>query len=194
MTPEELLSFLRLAARLKGMPRHCRTTTGTEETVAAHAWRLALLAWLLQDEQPDVDMRRVMELALVHDLGEAVTGDIPTFLKTARDEEAESRAVEGLLAALPEESREELAGLFREMEALRTPEARLWKALDKLEALIQHNEADISTWLPLEYDLQLSYGQKETRFSPWLRALMEEVNEDSRRKIREAKEAKSPRG
>ena len=64
--------------------------------MAAHAWRLALLAWLLQDEQPDVDMRRVMELALVHDLGEAVTGDIPAFEKTDEDRAREGQALDQL--------------------------------------------------------------------------------------------------
>ena len=39
-----------------------------------------------------------------------------------------------------------------------TDEAKVYKSLDKLEALISHNESDITTWLPLEYSLQLSYG------------------------------------
>ncbi len=50
------------------------------------------------------------------------------------------------------------------MKERKTTEAKLYKALDKMEVVIQHNEADISTWLPLEYDLQLTYGEKETAF------------------------------
>ena len=65
---------MQLAERLKSVPRHCYTAEGERESVAAHAWRVALLALLLEKEQPDIDMRRVIELALVHDLGEAVTG------------------------------------------------------------------------------------------------------------------------
>ncbi len=59
------------------------------------------------------------------------------------------------------------------------------KALDKCEALLSHNEADISTWLPLEYELQLTYGQKESSYFPFTRELRRELEEDSRRKIAE---------
>ena len=51
------------------------------------------------------------------------------------------------------------------MKALATPEARLYKAVDKLEAVIQHNEADIATWLPLEYDLNIAYGADEVAWN-----------------------------
>lgn len=74
------------------------------------------------------------------------------------------------------------------MEALATPEARLYKALDKLEAVIQHNEADIATWLPLEYDLNIAYGADEVAWNGYLRRLKEAANEISRQKIAAAKE------
>ena len=54
-----------------------------------------------------------------------------------------------------------------------------------MEAVIQHNESDISTWLPLEYDLQLTYGTENVRFSPYMQALKETVNDVTRRKIAE---------
>ena len=68
--------------------------------------------------------------------------------------------------------------------ALETEEAKIYKALDKMEALIQHNEADISTWLPLEYDLQLTYGEKEVGFSDYMKQLREAVNQVSKEKIK----------
>ena len=74
------------------------------------------------------------------------------------------------------------------MKALATPEARLYKALDKLEAVIQHNEADIATWLPLEYDLNIAYGADEVAWNGYLRRLKEAANEISRQKIAAAKE------
>lgn len=70
------------------------------------------------------------------------------------------------------------------MAALETEEAKIYKALDKMEALIQHNEADISTWLPLEYDLQLTYGEKEVGFSDYMKQLREAVNQVSKEKIK----------
>ena len=77
---------------------------------------------------------------------------------------------------------EVLPALFHEMDEQSTVEAKLYKALDKLEALIQHNEADLSTWLPLEYDLQMTYGTKECAFSEYLVRLRDAVREDSRKK------------
>ena len=69
------------------------------------------------------------------------------------------------------------------MEEQQTLEARIYKALDKLEALIQHNESDIKTWIPLEYDLQMIYGNEQVKFSEYLTELREKVREDSVQKI-----------
>ena len=55
--------------------------------------------------------------------------------------------------------------------------------LDKLEALIQHNESDIKTWIPLEYDLQMTYGNEQVKFSEYLTELRAKVREDSVQKI-----------
>ena len=90
------------------------------------------------------------------------------------------------VGGFPEAQRREFSALFSEMEKLETREARLYKAIDKIEAVIQHNESDIRTWLPLEYDLQLTYGQKEAAFSPWLSALRGQVDQWTREKIESA--------
>ena len=74
------------------------------------------------------------------------------------------------------------------MDALQTPEARLYKALDKLEAVISHDESDIRSWLPLEYDLQLRYGAENVAFSPYLTALKEEIDGWTRSKIAESRD------
>ena len=69
------------------------------------------------------------------------------------------------------------------MDAQKTREAKLYKALDKLEALISHNESDIKTWLPLEYDLQFTYGQENMQFSEYLKELRAQIDDWSREKI-----------
>ena len=150
MEAKELIDFLGKAEKLKSVPRHCVTSDGVVENVAAHSWRLALMAFLLKDELGEINIDRVIRMCLVHDLGEAVTGDIPTFEKTGEHEEIEKLAVDGLLRELPDPLYQELHAMFEEMEALQTKEARVYKALDKLEAVSQHNQSDISTWLPLE--------------------------------------------
>ena len=184
MESRQLLDVLHTAARLKDTPRHCRTPGGAVESVAEHSWRLALMAFLLRDEFPQADMDRVTRMCLIHDLGEAFTGDIPAFLKTKADEEAEERHLREWVDTLPSALREEMHALYTEMNALETPEARIYKALDNLEAVISHNESDISTWLPLEYDLQLTYGQENMKFSEYMMELRAAVDEWSLEKIR----------
>ena len=179
------LDFLALAERLKCATRHCTNSRGDPESVAEHSWRAALMAMLLAPEFPGVEIDRVVRMCIIHDLGEAVTGDIPTFLKNRADEETEDRAVAGILATLPEETRREFSALFAEMNALETPEARLYKIIDKLEAVIQHNESPISTWEPLEYDLQRTYGQKEAAWFPQTAALRQEILRRTEQKIAE---------
>lgn len=180
---KEFLDFMSLAERLKCNTRHCTNSQGEPESVAEHCWRAALMALLLEPEFPGVKMERVVRMCLIHDLGEAVTGDIPSFLKTTADEATEEEAVERLLAPLPEALRLEFTGLFREMEELATPEARLFKVIDKLEAVIQHNESPISTWEVLEYQLQREYGQREAKWFPQTAALREAILRQTEEKI-----------
>lgn len=183
MTAKELLPFLTAAEKLKCNTRHSWTSTGRRETVAAHSWRLALLALLAAPELPGVNGSKLVAMCLLHDLGEAVTGDIPSFVKTGKDEGTEEEAVRGLLKLLPEETAEEWAGLFEEMRAMETPEAGAWRALDKLEAVLQHNEAPLSTWIPLEYELNLTYGAAEAEAFPFLRELRAAARENTLRKL-----------
>jgi len=141
------------------------------------------MAMLCADEYHDLDMNKVIKMCLIHDFGEALTGDIPAFLKTDENEKDEEIAVENLLALLPDNTKNELSELFEEMKSLNTDEAKLYKSLDNLEGLISHNEADISTWLPREYEENLTYGQKNTQWSEWTKQLREEVKQDSIDKI-----------
>ena len=187
MKPTELLDILRVAEKLKCNTRHCYTSTGRHESVAEHSWRIALMAMLIASEFPEADMNKVIRMCLIHDLGEAFTGDIPAFDKTEADSEKEDTLFDAWVKTLPDTAREEFTALLAEMNALETVEAKIYKALDKVEALIQHNESDISTWLPLEYDLQLRYGMENMRFSPWFQALRQEIDQWTLRKIAESK-------
>ena len=188
MEPKQLLEILQIAARLKTTPRHCETAPGRAESVADHSWRIALMAMLLTPQFPEADMNKVIRMCLIHDLGEAFTGDIPTFDKTEADVQKEDNLYAAWVDTLPPETKAEFSSLLAEMNALQTTEAKIYKALDKLEAVISHNESDIATWLPLEYDLQLTYGAENVAFSPFLKALKEENNRVTREKIQSAAE------
>lgn len=183
MEAKELLRVLHTAERLKDETRYCYTSGGRRESVAEHSWRLALTALFLRDEFPALDMDRVIRMCLIHDLGECFTGDIPSFLKSGGDEERERSALETWVASLPAPYSVELKTLYAEMDALETDEARLYKALDKLEAVIQHNESDIATWLPREYELNLTYADENVAFSDYLKRLREEIRRETRDKI-----------
>ena len=187
MKPTELLSILSVAEKLKCNTRHCYTSSGRHESVAEHSWRIALMAMLIGPEFPEADMNRVIRMCLIHDLGEAFTGDIPTFDKTAADTDQEDALFAQWVQTLPEETKLEFSGLLAEMNAQETPEAHIYKALDKMEAVIQHNESDIATWIPLEYDLQLRYGAENVKFSPWFQSLKAEIDSWTKRKIAESK-------
>ncbi|WP_434311577.1 HD domain-containing protein [Hominifimenecus sp. rT4P-3] len=186
MTPQEFLDILSRAAMLKTTFRHCYTEEGRRESVAEHSWRIALMAMLLSGETEfqSIDMNKVIRMCLIHDLGEAFTGDIPTFEKTDADIKKEDALFFDWVGAFPEPQKREWLALLHEMERMETKEAKTYKALDKLEAVISHDESDIATWLPLEYDLQLTYGKEEVQFSQYLTALRKNIDEWTREKIK----------
>lgn len=183
MNAREYLEILHVAERLKDTPRHCTTAKGRTESVAEHSWRISLMASLLRHEFPDLDMDKVVYMCLIHDLGECFTGDIPTFVKTDEDRAAEDILLDQWVKSLPEELSAEFAALYDEMNAQETAEAKVYKALDKLEALIQHNESPLSTWSENEYELNKTYAFDTVSFSEWLTELRKAILEDTVAKI-----------
>lgn len=185
MKPRELLDILSVTERLKDAVRHCYTSGGRRESVAEHSWMMTVMAFFMRDEFPDADMDKVIEMCIIHDLGEAFTGDIPTFEKTKEDEKREEDLLSEWIKTLPSGYAEKMQLLYEEMEEQKTQEAKIYKAIDKLEALIQHNMSDLSTWLPLEYDLQKTHGNDKVGFSEYMKELRAEVLKDTLKKIGE---------
>ncbi|MDO4302840.1 MAG: HD domain-containing protein [Bacillota bacterium] len=185
MTPQDFLNILSQAAILKTTTRHCYTQENRMESVADHSWRIALMAMLLSGESEfqDTDMNKVIRMCLIHDLGESFTGDIPAFEKTTSDSGKEEALFFDWVNTFPAAQRSEWLALLDEMKKLQTKEAKTYKALDKLEAVISHNESDISTWLPLEYDLQLTYGKENVQFSEYLKELSSCIDDWTKKKI-----------
>lgn len=176
MQPNELLDILQVAGRLKTTTRHCYTQENRKESVADHSWRISLMAMLLTNEFPEADMNRVIRMCLIHDLGEAFTGDIPSFYKKDEDEDKEEKLLFNWVNTFPEAEREEWMALYKEMLALETQEAKIYKALDRLEAVISHDESDLSTWLPLEFELNFTYGNENIGFSEYMKRLKAEID------------------
>ena len=183
MDAREYLEILHVAERLKDTTRHCTTTKGRIESVAEHSWRISLMAYLLKYEFQDADIDKVIRMCLIHDLGECFTGDIPTFIKTDKDRDKEDSLLDQWVGSLPPEVSSDMRALFEEMNAQQTKEAKLYKALDKLEALIQHNESPIDTWSENEYELNKRYAFDAVEFSDWLSDLRREILADTLEKI-----------
>lgn len=183
MEARKLLDTLVIAERLKDTTRHCYTTKGRHESVAEHSWMMTLMAFFMRDEFPEADMDKVIRMCIIHDLGECFTGDIPTFEKTAVNEVTEEKLLGDWVDSMPENYANEMRQLYEEMARRETLEAKIYKAIDGLEALIQHNLSDLSTWIPREYDLNMTYADDKVAFSEYLKALREEVRKDTIEKI-----------
>lgn len=183
MDCEKLLKVMHTTERLKDTMRHCYTSAGRRESVGEHCWRLSLLAYFVTDEFEGIDTEKLLKMCIIHDLGEIFTGDIPVFNKTKSNEETEENLLFKWLETLDEPFRTEMLCLYKEMDELKTTESRVYKALDGIEALIQHNESDIKTWLESEYGLQLTYADDKTAFSEYLKELRESVRQESISKI-----------
>lgn len=163
---EGVLEFLRSAERLKNVHRSAWTSEGNPESVAEHTWRLCLMALVLGAEIEGADPGKVLRLCVVHDLGEALSGDVPAIEQdpSAPKAEDERRDLVVLLEPLPERMGARILALWDEYEAARTPEARVAKALDKLETIMQHNQG--ANPPDFDYEFNLGYGREYTGEPP----------------------------
>lgn len=185
MDTRKLLDIMSVAERLKDVTRHCYTKNGRHESVAEHCWMMSLMAFFLSDEFPEADMNKVIKMCIIHDMGEAFTGDIPTFDKTADNEKTEEDFLYSWVDSLPENYKSEMKALYSEMSELRTVESKIYKAIDGLEAVIQHNISDLSTWIPIEYELNKVYANDKVAFSDYLTKLRDEIRKDTLKKLGE---------
>jgi putative hydrolase of HD superfamily len=173
-TPDDLdaiLEFLRSAERLKTVTRSGWTSQGHQESVAEHTWRLALMAMLLYGRTPGVDLARLLKICLVHDLGEAIGGDVPAPQQAVSPGKAarERADLADLVAPLPPPLAEEITALWDEYEAAASAEARIAKGLDKLETILQHNQGRNPS--DFDYAFNLGYARRHTDRHPLLTAL-----------------------
>jgi putative hydrolase of HD superfamily len=180
-----ILAFLRSAERLKDTLRSSHTSSGRPESAAEHTWRLCLMAVLLRHEFPEVDFAKLIRICVIHDLGEAVRGDIPATSQTATSPKAAQERLDLLeiLAPLPRALRTELLELWDEYESATSAEARLAKALDKLETIMQHNQG--LNPADFDYGFNLGYGQQYTAAHPLIVAFRAALDRETQRRAHE---------
>jgi putative hydrolase of HD superfamily len=183
-----VLAFLREAERLKTVTRSGWTSEGERESVAEHTWRLCLMAMLLYGGSPDINLARLLRMCLVHDLGEALSGDVPAPAQQAAAPKAGQERADllRLTAPLPAALRDDIVRLWDEYEAAASPEARVAKGLDKLETILQHtqgkNPADF------DYGFNLAYGRRYTAGDPLLEALRARLDAETARLAAESRD------
>lgn len=185
-----MLSVIKLGEKLKYELRHSWLSNGRQESVAEHTWRVSLMALLIEPYlDQKIDTAKMLKMIIIHDLVEAEAKDIPAF-DTMQNEQLRKQKVINEMKAI-EKIRDTLTGdlgldvydLWMEFERKETYEAKVANALDKLEAQIQHNEADISTWIDIEYEMSFLMG-KHTDFSPVLTMFKEMIEAEAENKLR----------
>jgi putative hydrolase of HD superfamily len=177
----ELIRFIKKAEKLKTELRHSwLSDSKRQESVAEHSWMLALIAMTIFDSiDIELNQLKVMKMVTIHDLAEAITGDIPTFEVSSRQKskyENEKAAIIEITRGLPQKVAEEYLELWQEMEDKQTAEAMMAQCLDKIEVLIQHIISDIETWDDGDYSLGPYNKDELFDFHPYMRAFKDRVN------------------
>ena len=194
-----VLDFLRAAERLKSTTRTGYTSAGQQESVAEHTWRLCLMALVLRPAFPKIDFAKLVKICIIHDLGEAIHGDVSAPEQARRaaagalagKAEQERRDLLELLGPLPVAVRDEITALWDEYEAAESPEAKLAKGLDKLETIMQHNQG--LNPADFDYRFNLDYGRKHTADNPIIAELRAMLDRETEARAREADAKATPR-
>ncbi|GGE60332.1 HD domain-containing protein [Priestia taiwanensis] len=188
----KVLEVIKLAEKLKVEMRHSWLSNGRQESVAEHTWRMSLMGILIEPYLPQkVDLLKMLKMIIIHDLVEAEAGDIPTFdtMNSAELKEQkvknEAKAIENIRDMLGDDLGIELYDLWFEFETKETYEAKVANALDKLEVQIQHNEADISTWLEIEHQMTFMMD-KHVAFDPVLQQFKGLIEVEGEKKLHKA--------
>ena len=192
MDTDTFFKTLRLAEKLKLELRHSWLSNGRRESVAEHTWRMSFMAILLHEklEEP-VNLERVLKMIIIHDLVEAEVGDIPAFETSERmrmKQDLEREAIDRIRDMIGSSVGDDIYTLWHEFEDKETPESKFAQALDKLEAQIQHNEADYDTWNEIERTEKVHFRPRAfCEHDPFLKQLCEETIQAAEAKIARGK-------
>lgn len=182
MEPQQIFDFYALASKLKTTVRHCWLgDEKRQESVADHCWGIILFASLIMPQlELKLDQLKVLKMLAYHDLAEAITGDIPATIKRNLDKaevlKAEQKALQSMVAKLPADLAAEINSYWEEFERCESVEAIFAHAMDKAEAIIQHDLSPIETWDEDEYSLNVDYRDEYFNLDPYLRELKDYIN------------------
>lgn len=123
---------------------------GRRENDAEHAWHMAVMAFVLAEYADDpVDVLRVVQMVLIHDLVEIYAGDTYAYDEKAKatQKERELAAADRIFGMLPEDQGRQMRGVWEEFEAYETAEARFAHLLDNYQPLSLNDANDGKDWV-----------------------------------------------
>lgn len=179
------LKFLIAADRLKLVTRACSVSDGSRrENSAEHSWHLTLFALVLKEwAVGEVDVCRVVQMLILHDLVEIECGDTPIFETAAAASQAarEQEAADIVFGMLPEDQGRELRTVWEEFEAAKTVDAKFAKALDRLQPILLNHVIGGGSWTDYDVDItrEQALTQRIEKGSPVLWAAANAVFEDA---------------
>lgn len=185
---ERIYAFIEEAELLKRQERTAWTADGKRESVGEHSWRVALLVFAIEEQLSELDIAKLLRMAIVHDLGEAYDGDTSAAEAAAgrnsanEKEQTERSGVERLTEMLPEGARARIRSAWEEYARGESPEARAVKALDKIETIIQHNQG--ANPADFDYRFNLEYGRKWADAHAAIRSLREVADQKTAERSR----------
>ena len=181
---DQVIRFIKEIENLKSVTRTAWTKTGRRESTAEHSWRLAMLLMVLREDFKDLDIDKAIRMSLVHDLGELYDGDISAKLQNDNDNKAdmEEKAMRRMLTILPENLAENIYDLWKEYNECSTKEAKLVKAMDKLETIVQHNQGENPE--DFDYEFNLQYGKQYFMDNEILEYMRYIIDEDTKESVK----------
>uniref|UniRef100_A0A6N2N4A6 5'-deoxynucleotidase n=1 Tax=Salix viminalis TaxID=40686 RepID=A0A6N2N4A6_SALVM len=165
-SPSSAIDFLSLCHRLKTTKRAgwVKRDIKGPESISDHMYRMGLMA-LIAPDIPGIDRDKCIKMAIVHDIAEAIVGDITPSdgVPKAEKSRKEREALEHMCKLLGAESRaKEMSELWNEYEENSTPEAKIVKDFDKVEMILQALEYENEQGRDLEEFFQSTAGKLQT--------------------------------
>lgn len=178
-----IINFIEEVEKLKSVVRTAWTSSGRRESTAEHSWRLALFACVIAQYLPELNISKVIIMSLIHDIGEIYEGDISAALEPDKDEKynTEYQAAHAVFTLLSNSQAKNMMDIWVEYNDNLTPEAKLVKALDKAETIIQHNQGNNPK--DFNYEFNLEYGKNYFEYNDILKQLRVIIDEKTKQKI-----------
>lgn len=175
---EKLVDFFVEIESLKKTFRFSTCPENVRDSSADHSWKLAFMSSILDGEIKEINPYHAVQICLVHDLAEAITGDIDSYrivlgeITKEQKYKMEEEVMEGIKERVPSIG-PKIYDLWREFEDCKTPEAKYARAMDKIEALVHLLHVNyVARENNAEAELTAKYADKAVEEFPQLKPLL----------------------